>query len=157
MTRQTFESSELTSVIEHESAGSFCEPESLDSDVPRLQLLVLDFLENLRDEPAYWCLADEVLHCMEEADAAAREEHTLGCNTNNIALEAKNIMYNSSTTDNKNKINFSFQRPIKPPRTYPTPKLNFQKKIMIPTTFDNSTSTSTIEIPIHQSIQKNSN
>jgi hypothetical protein len=157
MTRQTFESSELTIVVEHESAGSFCEPESLDSDVPQLQLLVLDFLENLRDEPAYWCLADEVLHCMEEADAAAREEHTLGCNTNNIALEAKNIMYNSSTTDNKNKINFSFQRPIKPPRTYPTPKLNFQKKTMIPTTFDNSTSTSTIEIPIHQSLQKNSN
>jgi hypothetical protein len=28
---------------------------------------------------------------------------------------------------------------------------------MIPTTFDNSTSTSTIEIPIHQSLQKNSN
>jgi hypothetical protein len=127
MTRQTFESSELTSVVEHESAGSFCEPESLDSDVPRLQLLVLDFLENLRDEPAYWCLADKVLHCMEEADAAASEEHTLGCNTNNIALEAKNIMYNSSTTDNKNKINFCCQRPIKPPRTYPSPKLNFQK------------------------------
>jgi hypothetical protein len=94
---------------------------------------------------------------MEEADAGAREEHTLGCNTNNIALEAKNIMYNSSTTDNKNKINFCFQRPIKPPRTSPTPKLNLKKKNYDSTIFDNSTSTSTIEIPIHQSLQKNSN
>jgi hypothetical protein len=155
MTKQTFESSELTSVVEHESAGSFCEPESLDSDVPRLQLLVLDFLENLRDEPAYWCLADEVLHCMEEADAAAREEHTLGCNTNNIALEAKNIMYDSSTTDNKNKIKISKTHQTAQNITHT--KIKISRKNYDPTAFDNSTSTSTIEIPIHQSLQKNSN
>ncbi len=90
MTRQLFESSKLIiSVLEHEFVGSFCELESLDSDVPWLQLLVLDFLENLRDGLAHWCLVDEVLHCMEEVDVVVREEHILGYNTNNIMLWVK--------------------------------------------------------------------
>jgi hypothetical protein len=90
MTRRTFESSELIiSVVEHESVRSFCEPDSLDLDVPWLQLLVLDFLENLRDWHVYWCLVDEVLHCMEEVDVVVKEKHILGYNTNNITLEAK--------------------------------------------------------------------
>jgi hypothetical protein len=52
MTRWTFESFELINVIGHEFIGSFCELESLDLDVPQLQLLVLDFLEILKDEHA---------------------------------------------------------------------------------------------------------
>jgi hypothetical protein len=61
-------------------------------------------------------------------------------------------MYNSSTTDNKNKIQISKTHQTAQNITHP--KMKFSKKNYDPTTFDNSTSTSTIQISIHQSRQK---
>jgi hypothetical protein len=125
---QTFESSKLTiSVVEHEFVGSFCELESLDLDVPWLQLLVLNFLENLRDGHAYWCLVDDVLHCMEEVDVV---KNTLLAATPTTSHYKQKKMHNNFTIENKKKLTSTFKEPSNHPKLYiPHPKIKFKKKL----------------------------